>query len=105
MTAASGMAVLHFLLVRPLGAASVSANVATMAFALAVLCTVLPLFLLNAAMKTLSAQSSSVIGMLSPLALVAMAYWFLGESLSILDSIGALLVIVGVGLSSWVESR
>jgi drug/metabolite transporter (DMT)-like permease len=54
--------------------------------------------LLAAALHRISAQSNAMIGMLSPIATIVLAWFVLGERLGATDMAGAALVLVGVGV-------
>ena len=105
MFAAALAAVLHFVAIRPLESAFVSPYVFGLAFTLAIGGTVVPAFLLNAALQRISAQMNAVIGMLSPIATIALAVVFLSEPLNTVDLAGAALVIAGIGAFSLASRR
>jgi drug/metabolite transporter (DMT)-like permease len=63
---------------------------------MAVISTVLPAFLLAGAMKRVGATHTSIIGSIGPVSTIALAYWFLDESLSLMQMAGAVLVLAGV---------
>jgi drug/metabolite transporter (DMT)-like permease len=97
MVAVSVMAIGQFLLVEPVSALAVTPAALGYVLLLAVVATLLPTFLLNAALQRVSAQANATIGTLSPVATILMAVVILGEALSPRDMIGAVLVIGGVG--------
>jgi drug/metabolite transporter (DMT)-like permease len=72
---------------------------------LAVFATILPTFMLNAALGRVGPQAVSIIGTLSPAATIALAIIFLNEPFTPADAIGTALVIAGVGLFTWRDSR
>jgi drug/metabolite transporter (DMT)-like permease len=72
---------------------------------LAVFATVLPSFMLNAALGRVGPQAVSIIGTLSPVATIVLAIIFLNEPFTPTDAIGTALVIAGVGLFTWRDSR
>lgn len=63
---------------------------------MAVFCTVIPSFLTSFAIKKLSASRFSIIGSIGPISTIILAYFFLGETLSYLQMIGAAVVILGI---------
>lgn len=67
--------------------------------------TVLPSFMINAGLQRIGAQASAMIHMLSPLVTVLLAIVVLGEPFTPVDAAGSLLVIAGVGLYTWKDSR
>ncbi len=58
--------------------------------------TVLPSFLVNAGLSRVSAQATSMIASISPLITISLAVWILGEEFTLIDAIGATLVILGI---------
>jgi drug/metabolite transporter (DMT)-like permease len=64
--------------------------------AIALLSTVLPAFMLAAAIHRIGASHTSIIGGIGPVATTVLAVIFLGESMSGLQVSGALLVVSGV---------
>jgi len=97
MTAAAVVAIVQFLATQP--GASLLVNPAVLGYSavLAIGATVLPSFMLNAALHRISAQANGVIGTLSPVATIVLAVAVLGESLGWADVVGAALVLSGVG--------
>ena len=65
---------------------------------LAVMSTVLPSFLISAAIGRIGSSRASAIGMLGPVFTISFAVIWLGEPMTWLMMLGALLVISGVGL-------
>ena len=67
--------------------------------------TVLPSFMLNAAIGRVGPQAVSIIGTLSPVATIILAIIFLNEPFTPADAVGTALVISGVGLFTWRDSK
>jgi len=65
-------------------------------FAMALFSTVIPAFLLAAAIHRIGAGSTSIIGGLGPVATIAMAAVMLNEPVSVMQIVGALFVIGGI---------
>lgn len=76
--------------------ASTSANVYGYSLILAVVCTVLPSFMINRAILKIGAGRTSVIGSLGPVLTILLAAAVLAEPLSALRLLGVGLAIVGV---------
>ena len=72
---------------------------------IAVGATVLPSFLLNAALHRISAQANATIGTLSPVVTIMLAVAVLGEEFSAIDAAGTALVIAGVGWFTLADRR
>lgn len=64
--------------------------------AIAVICTALAIITFFAGMSRLGATSTSVMSTLEPVVTVALATWLLNESLSAVQAVGAVVVIVAV---------
>jgi len=73
--------------------------------AIALFSTVLPAFMLAAAIHRIGASHTAIIGGIGPVATIVLAVLFLGESMSGLQIGGAILVIVGVLLLGIFRNR
>lgn len=106
MSAAGVGAIVQFFLIRDLSViASLSARAWLIALILATVGTVLPSFLLSAALSRISAQANAVIGTVSPVATLALAALLLDERVTAVDLAGAALVLAGVGWFTLTERR
>lgn len=72
---------------------------------MAVVSTIIPSFLVSLAIKKLGANNFSIIGSIGPISTIILAYIFLDERLSVLQFIGAAIVISGVGYISLNKSK
>lgn len=72
---------------------------------LAIVSTILPSFMLNAALDRVGPQAVAVMGTLSPAATIIMAIFLLGEPFTMVDALGTSLVMAGVGLFTWRDTR
>jgi drug/metabolite transporter (DMT)-like permease len=97
MSGAAAAALLQFALTQPLASIIVSPHMLFYGILLAIGATVLPSFLLNAALQRISAQANATIGTLSPVVTILLAVVILGEHFSLIDAFGTVLVIAGVG--------
>ena len=97
MSAAAAAALLQFALTQPLGSLFVGPELLGYGLLLAIGATVLPSFLLNAALHRISAQANATIGTLSPVITILLALAVLGETISWIDAAGTALVLAGVG--------
>jgi drug/metabolite transporter (DMT)-like permease len=73
--------------------------------ALALFSTILPSFMLNAALERVGPQAVSMIGTVSPIATIIMAIFMLGEPFASSDAAGTALVLFGVGLFTVKNAR
>jgi drug/metabolite transporter (DMT)-like permease len=62
---------------------------------LALVCTVLPVFLLADGIRRIGAGPAAIIGAVGPVSTIALAHWVLGEPVHSIQAIGTLLVLVG----------
>lgn len=76
-----------------------------LAFGCAMVATVLPSFLINAGLERVSPQAVSMIATLSPVVTIGLAIAILGEPFTMADAIGSSLVLAGVGLFTWGDSK
>jgi drug/metabolite transporter (DMT)-like permease len=72
---------------------------------LAIVSTILPSFMLNAALDRVGPQAVAVLGTLSPSATIIMAIFLLNEPFTMVDALGTALVMAGVGLFTWRDAR
>lgn len=97
MSAAGVAMIAQFLLTRDSATLSrLSSEAITYALFLALAATIIPAFLMNAALHRISAQANATIGTLSPIATILLAALVLDESLTGRDWIGAALIMAGV---------
>ena len=100
MLCASAVVLLQFFVMRPLAALDLPWQVYGLSAAMAILSTVLPTFMLSAAIRRLGSDQASLIGSVGPVATILFGWWLLGESVSPLQLAGAALVLAGVLLAS-----
>lgn len=74
------------------------AGVYVYGFAIAIISTIIPTFLMMEGIRILGANRASIIGSIGPVSTILMGYLFLGERLSIREFAGSLLVMAGVFL-------
>ena len=98
-SAACVYAIALFLAQRPLGNLFAQPwQVQALSAAMAVFSTVLPIWLFSEAIRRLGAGPTAVIGSLGPVITMLLAWQLLGESLGVLQMLGAALVVYGVRL-------
>jgi drug/metabolite transporter (DMT)-like permease len=76
-----------------------------LSMAMAVFSTVLPAFLLAAAMRRIGSMHTAMIGSIGPVSTIYLAYVFLGERLSLIQIIGSILVLAGVLMISLQQQK
>ncbi len=73
--------------------------------ALAFFSTLLPSFMVNIALARIGPQATSALGMISPIATIILAIWWLGEPFGLIDALGTALTLLGIGLYTWLDRR
>lgn len=95
-TVASVLCIAQFLVLRPLGALDLPGEVYMLAGAMAVFSTVLPVFMTSEALKRVGANQVAMVGALGPVTTVFFGYVGLDEIMTLLQIVGAALVLAGV---------
>lgn len=90
----------HYLLTHEINILGYPDQVYYLALVMAIFCTVLPSYLVSWAIKSIGAPNFSIVGSFGPISTIILAYFFLEESVSWLQGIGTMVVIVGVLLAS-----
>jgi drug/metabolite transporter (DMT)-like permease len=67
---------------------------------LALVCTVLPVFLLAEGIRRIGAGPAAIIGAVGPVSTIALAHWVLGEPVHLVQGLGTLLVLVGATVTA-----
>lgn len=76
-----------------------------LAFGCAIVATVLPSFLINAGLARVTPQAVSMIATVSPVVTIGLAVAILGEPFTPADAAGSALVLCGVALFTWGDTR
>lgn len=106
MSSAAMIAIAQFLVVRDVHVlTTLSSRAWAIAAMIAVFSTVLPSFLLSAALHRITAQANAAIGAMSPIATLLLAAAFLDEMVTASDVAGTVLVLAGVGWFTLAERR
>jgi len=96
MTVACVACLVQFAVTHPVAALKLPARVYELSIGMAVFSTVLPAFLLAAAMRRIGSMHTSMIGSIGPVSTIVLAYVFLGERMSPEQIAGSILVLAGV---------
>ncbi len=96
MTVACVACLMQFAVTHSVADLNLPFRVYGLSIAMAVFSTVLPAFLLAAAMRRIGSMHTSMIGSIGPVSTIYLAYVFLGERLSLVQITGSILVLVGV---------
>ncbi|MBI3898326.1 MAG: DMT family transporter [Gammaproteobacteria bacterium] len=101
MIAACGATLAHFAVAHDVAVLMhVDAYVYGVLATMALFSTVLPVFFMTAGIRRLGAARTSIVGAVGPIAALVFAHWLLDEALTLLQLIGAVLVLSGVVVSS-----
>ncbi len=90
--------VLHFLVFSEKSLATLPLGLNVYGIILAIFCTVLPTFMVMEGIKLLGANLGSIVASIGPVSTIFLGYIFLGETFTIQELLGSVLVIVGVVL-------
>jgi drug/metabolite transporter (DMT)-like permease len=74
-------------------------------FAMAVISTVIPSFLISEAIKRIGASNFAIYGSLGPISTIILAIIFLGERLDFYQIVGTVVVIFGVSIINLKKSQ
>ncbi|MCU4677521.1 DMT family transporter [Catenovulum sp. 2E275] len=96
MLAASVIIFIHFMVTQPISNLAQPWQVIALAFAIAVIATVIPSFLMNAAIAQIGANKAAISGSLGPVLTTGFAILLLGEEFTLWHALGMLLVLVGI---------
>lgn len=96
MTWASLACIAQFLLVHPLEKLALPWQVYALTAAMALLATVLPVFLVSAAIRRIGSGRTALIGAVGPMATIFLGHWLLDEPVSLQQLAGGALVMLGV---------
>lgn len=93
---ASGFVILHFIFLNGFHIFHYPAGVYWYGLALAIFSTVIPTFMLMEGIRILGANLGAIVGSVGPISTIILGYYFLGETLSLQEIIGSVLVLLGV---------
>jgi len=93
---ASLLCILQFLVLRPLSALVLPVRVYVLAMAMALISTVMPIFMMAEALRRIGASRVAMISALGPVATVVASYLGLDEKMTLLQTAGGFLVMMGV---------
>ncbi|WP_010522915.1 DMT family transporter [Aquimarina agarivorans] len=87
---------IHYSIVRDFDLFNYEMPVYVLGFCMAFFSTLIPSFLVSEAINRLGASVFSIVGSLGPVSTIILAYFFLEEEISFIQSLGMLVVISGV---------
>lgn len=96
MLVACTATVLQFALTHPVDALRLPVRVYQLSLVMALVSTVLPVFMLSASIRLIGSSHVSLVGMIGPVSTIFLAAYFLDEELTVSQIAGAALVLAGV---------
>lgn len=87
---------IHYSFIGDFNLSNYSIEVYALGFAMAVLSTVIPSYLVSYSIKMIGAPSFAVVASFGPISTILLASYFLGETMHWAQWIGAMLVLIGV---------
>ena len=100
MTVSCIAVIAHFLMVHPLSTLKLPWPVLMYGLIIALLCTVLPVFMVSEANRRLGPAQAGILSSLGPVATLALGFILLAESITLTQVAGMALVLTGVWLLS-----
>ena len=96
MTISCLVTIFHYGLVHDVTLPTVESDVYILAFMIAIISTVIPSFLMNAGIRRIGASRASILGSVGPVSTIVLAYFFLNETINLIQAAGTFLVLLGV---------
>lgn len=100
MTVACIATALHFLVSHSANTINLPLKIYIFAGIMAIFSTVLPSFLMNAGIQRIGAGSASIVSSAGPVGTLILAFYLLGEALTVIQLAGTFIVMVGVYIVS-----
>ncbi len=95
----------HFVLVNGFAVFNYPIEVYGLCLLMAIVATVIPTFLLSAGMQLIGSGNSAIISTIGPVSTIFLAYIFLNETLTLIQYIGMLFVMLGVILITFTKDK
>jgi drug/metabolite transporter (DMT)-like permease len=87
---------IHFAIEQPSSIFNLSWEVYLLGFILSIFCTVLPTYMIGEAIKRIGASSTSILSTAGPVSVIFIAYFVLGEPITVAQIAGTAVVIGGI---------
>lgn len=72
---------------------------------MAIISTVVPTYLISAGIRRIGSNNAAIVGSVGPVSTIVLAWYFLGETFSLLQFVGTLLILCGVWIISTSQGR
>ncbi len=96
MTVSAVAAIIHFGIIHGINFFDFPFQVYVLTFLMAIICTVIPSFLITEAIHKIGASNVAVIGSIGPISTIILASIFLSEKVTVFQILGTIVVIGGV---------
>ena len=94
--------IIHFAIVQPTNLLELPFQFYCFGFAIAIISTVIPTFLIAEGINLIGAGKSSIVASVGPVITIFLGYWFLNEPFTLIEFIGTCFVLSGV---LWISYR
>lgn len=101
MSFAAAAVLVHFFLFGQHSLFNLPMIVYVYSFLMAIVSTVIPSYLVSASIKRLGANNTAIIASIGPVSTIVQAYYLLGETISLLQALGTILILMGILLITW----
>jgi drug/metabolite transporter (DMT)-like permease len=88
--------IIHCIIVNGFNAMDLAWEVYVLSILMALISTVLASLLLSQSIKMIGSGKTSIIGSIGPISTITLAYFFLGEQITVFEIVGTILVLAGV---------
>ncbi len=96
MAFASMAVLIHFFVASDVSLINLSAGTYVYGFLMAIFATVLPSYMVAEGIKRIGSGNTAIVGSVGPVSTLILAYFLLGESFSIGQIIGTMMILIGV---------
>jgi drug/metabolite transporter (DMT)-like permease len=96
MAFASTAVLLHFFITSNASLLNLSTGTYVYGFLMAIFATVLPSYMVAEGIKRIGSGNTAIVGSVGPVSTLILAYFLLGESFSIEQIIGTIMILIGV---------
>ena len=96
---------IHFIIMSESDLFALPWQVYSLGFLIAVFATVIPSFLVSTSIKMISSSNFAIVAGIGPISTIILAFFFLNESLTFVQFLGALLVIIGILITSFKKAK
>jgi drug/metabolite transporter (DMT)-like permease len=91
---------IHFSIISEIDLFTLPWQVYLLGFLIAIFATVIPSFLVSTSIKIISSSNFAIVAGIGPISTIILASFFLNETLTLFQFLGALLVIIGIVITS-----